>query len=97
MSDKDQKTISIDLMRAHGEYVPVLSISTYQQLQDDHYKESALLQDLFEKQAEDLLSALTQSLPGGTMDALLRLQLEHRKSQMIVPSTHKPKEKTNDR
>ena len=41
---------------------------------------------LYEHDARELFDALKGSLPGGTMDALLRLLLEHRASLLRVTS-----------
>ncbi|MFA5323145.1 MAG: hypothetical protein WC373_10785 [Smithella sp.] len=41
--------------------------------------------EVFEHDAGSIFNALLQSLPGGTLDALLRKMIEHRASSLVVP------------
>lgn len=70
-----------------GDRVPDMCIATNGVMPDSTAKGTATLEEgmtIFKRQAKELADALYASLPGGTLDQLLREMLERKASQFVV-------------
>jgi hypothetical protein len=62
------------------------SLPGLEHFKDDRKAWEQAYRDRYREQARLILSALVQSLPGGTIDALLSELLEHRRLLLVVPA-----------
>lgn len=86
--DAPADTRIVNIFRAQaiaGEVEPVLIQITEELPQFDRDNPLELLAARYSSQAISLANALEASLPGGTMDALLREMLKRRASLLVVP------------
>lgn len=82
------RTINIMLYRAQPEETPHLNVTTntsyFPYTHATNKRDLDINMELHRKQAKDLVDALYQTLPGGTMDQILRELLERKASQLSV-------------
>lgn len=84
------RTVHVYKAMRSGSFSPEsVTIVVDTELPDFDYSDPDLLKkasEFYDQQAHSLLQALTDALPGGTIDRLLAKLLEHKASHFRVPS-----------